>query len=98
MVPSSKLQLQVAPGGTAPEVGLAAEQPEAAPDLPFDGNAGVSGLGSAGLRYAGFGRLRDGPAGQARTSEQRGQNDGDERRDNRAHRHPGARTLVTLPM
>ena len=80
------------------EIGLAAEQPEAAPDLPFDGDAGVGRLGSAGLRYAGLGGLRDGTAVKARTSEECGQNGGNERRDNRAHRHPGASALVALPM
>ena len=80
------------------EIGLAAEQPEAAPDLPFDGDAGVGLLGSAGLRYAGLGGLRDGTAVEARTSEECGQNGGEERRDNRAHRHPGASALVALPM
>jgi hypothetical protein len=54
------------------EVGLAAKQPEAAPDLPFDGNAGVGRLSGAGLHNAGLGGLGDGTAGKARTGEEGG--------------------------
>ena len=67
------------------EIGLAAEQAEAVPDLPFDGHAGLGCW-----RRNGVGGLSIRAPGETGAGEESGQS----RDSNRAHRGPEANTAL----